>query len=219
MQLSEVMLKLQDRPRRSASAGRSPAARLRGTRRGLGLEVILGAFVAGAILRFVDRDVHMTHPAFPMKLEAIGYGFLIPAFFVSSGLGFDLDALTEDASVLVRVPVFLVALQIVRGVPALLYRPIVGGRGASVAALLQATSLPFIAGGRDRPRVDAISETTASAMIAAGLPCRDLPARRADPAAPDVATRGLPRRTPTSNLRHQTTAVEYRSRSTSAGIL
>ena len=171
MQLSEVMLKLQDTTAQIRIGG--AVLLLLGfvaLAERLGLEVILGAFVAGAILRFVNRDVHMTHPAFPMKLEAIGYGFLIPAFFVSSGLGFDLDALTEDPSVLVRVPVFLVALLIVRGVPALLYRPIVGGRGAWAAALLQATSLPFIVAAAEIGlELDAISEINASTMIAAGL--------------------------------------------------
>ena len=48
----------------------------------LGLEVILGAFIAGAILSLVDRDQAMTHPDFRRKLEAIGFGFFIPVFFV-----------------------------------------------------------------------------------------------------------------------------------------
>jgi Kef-type K+ transport system membrane component KefB len=136
----------------------------------LGLEVILGAFVAGAILRFVDRDVHMTHPTFPTKLEAIGYGFLVPVFFVASGLRFDLGALTQDPSAVARVPVFLAALLIVRAVPALLYRPIVGRRRAWVAGLLQATSLPFIVAASEIGlALGRIGEGTASAMIAAGL--------------------------------------------------
>jgi Kef-type K+ transport system membrane component KefB len=171
LRLSDLLLKLQDT---------TAQIRIRGAvllllgfvalAERLGLEVILGAFVAGAVLRFVDRDVHMTHPMFQGKLEAIGYGFLIPAFFVSSGLAFDLGALTEDPSALARVPVFLLALLIVRGVPALLYRPVVGSDGATVAGLLQATSLPFIVAAAEIGlELDAITETTASAMIAAGL--------------------------------------------------
>ena len=61
----------------------------------LGLEVILGAFIAGAIVSLADRDQAMTHPDFRRKLEAIGFGFFIPVFFVSSGVRFDLDALTR----------------------------------------------------------------------------------------------------------------------------
>ena len=56
--------------------------------------MILGAFIAGAIVSLVDRDEVMTHPDFRRKLEAIGFGFFIPVFFVTSGVRFDLDALT-----------------------------------------------------------------------------------------------------------------------------
>ena len=63
----------------------------------LGLEVILGAFIAGAIISLLDRDQVMTHPDFRRKLEAIGFGFFIPVFFVTSGVRFDLDALTASA--------------------------------------------------------------------------------------------------------------------------
>jgi Sodium/hydrogen exchanger family len=81
----------------------------------LGLELILGAFLAGAVLRVVDRDQAMTHPRFRMKLEAVGFGLLVPVFFVVSGLRFDLAALTDDAGTLRLVPLFAVALLVVRG--------------------------------------------------------------------------------------------------------
>jgi Kef-type K+ transport system membrane component KefB len=110
----------------------------------LGLEAILGAFLAGAILNFVDRDATATHPHFRLKLEAVGFGFLVPVFFVASGLRFDLDALVETPSALLRVPVFLLALLVVRGVPAALYVRGAGRRKAAAAGLLQATPLPFI---------------------------------------------------------------------------
>ena len=97
-----------------------------------------------------------THPQFQLKLEAIGYGFLIPVFFVTSGMRFDLNALLDNPSTLVKVPIFLLALLVVRGLPAIVYRPLVGTRGAAVAGLLQATSLPFIVAatqiGRCHPR-------------------------------------------------------------------
>jgi Kef-type K+ transport system membrane component KefB len=135
-----------------------------------GLEVILGAFIAGAVLKVVDRDVMMTHPHFRLKLEAIGFGFLIPVFFVTSGLNFDLDALTASSSAIARVPIFLVALLIVRGVPALLYRPIVGARQTLAAALLQATSLPFIvAATQIGVELGTIDTATGAGLVAAGL--------------------------------------------------
>jgi Kef-type K+ transport system membrane component KefB len=138
---------------------------------GLGLEVILGAFVAGAILRLADRDREiLRHPALQTKLEAVGYGVFIPVFFVNSGLNFDLGALFSSADVLLRVPVFLAALLVVRGVPALLYRSDLGGRLTAVAALLQATSLPFIVAatqiGQD---LGVVTRANAAAFIAAGL--------------------------------------------------
>ena len=52
----------------------------------LGLEVILGSFIAGAILSLVDRDRAMTHPAFRRKLEAVGFSVSIPVFFVTTGV-------------------------------------------------------------------------------------------------------------------------------------
>jgi Kef-type K+ transport system membrane component KefB len=135
-----------------------------------GLETILGAFIAGAIVSVLDRDGVRTHPQFRLKLEAIGYGFLIPVFFVTSGLRFDLDALIDAPSTLLRVPVFLVALLVVRGVPAFVYRPLVGSKGAVAAGLLQATSLPFIVAAMDIGlSIHAVTQATAAAFIAAGL--------------------------------------------------
>jgi Kef-type K+ transport system membrane component KefB len=136
----------------------------------LGLEVILGAFVAGVIVSLLDRDEVMTHPEFRGKLEAIGFGFFIPVFFVASGIRFDLDALTADASNLAMVPVFLVALLLVRGLPALLYRPLIGDRRTLVAAMLQSTSLPFIvAATAIGIELDLMDAAESAALIGAGL--------------------------------------------------
>src|ERR671926_477952 len=110
----------------------------------LGLEVILGAFIAGAIVSLVDRDEVMTHPDFRRKLEAVGFGVFIPAFFVTSGVRFDLDALTASTSSLLMVPIFLAALLVARGLPARANRRVLDARQTAVAALRQATSLPFI---------------------------------------------------------------------------
>jgi Kef-type K+ transport system membrane component KefB len=135
-----------------------------------GLETILGAFLAGVVLGMVDHDAMMTHPHFRTKLEGIGYGFLIPIFFVSSGLTFDLDALFSSPTTILRTPLFLLALLAVRGIPALLYRPVVGNRRTAAAALLQATSLPFIVvAARIGVSLGLISAANAAALVAAGL--------------------------------------------------
>ena len=128
----------------------------------VGLEVILGAFIAGAVLRLVDRST-MTHPNFRTKLDALGYGMFIPLFFVTSGVRFDVAALTADPGALATIPLFVVALLAVRGLPALLYTRQIGARMTGVAALLQSTSLPFI---------------VAAAQIGMELGCSPRPTRR-----------------------------------------
>ena len=136
----------------------------------LGLEVILGAFIAGALLSVLDHDYVLTHPKFHEKLEAIGFGVFVPVFFVASGLQFDAGSLFADAGTLVRVPLFLAALLVVRGLPALLYRPLVGSSRAVVAGLLQATSLPFIVAATTIGlELHALNRANASALVAAGL--------------------------------------------------
>jgi Kef-type K+ transport system membrane component KefB len=136
----------------------------------LGLEVILGAFVAGAVLRLLDRDRTMTHPRFRAKLEAVGFGIFIPVFFVTSGMGLDLRALFEGGGAVVLVPLLLLALLLSRGLPALLYRPRLGDRGAVAAGLLQATSLPFIvAATAIGLELGLVDPAESAALIGAGL--------------------------------------------------
>jgi len=136
----------------------------------LGLEVILGTFIAGAIVSLVDRDQVMTHPAFRRKLEAVGFGFFIPVFFVTSGLRFDLDALTSSASSALMVPVFLLALLAVRGLPAILYLRAVDAQYAAIAGVMQATSLPFIvAATAIGMELDLIDAAAGAALVGAGL--------------------------------------------------
>src|SRR4051794_1548875 len=136
----------------------------------LGLEVILGTFIAGAILSLVDRDRVMTHPDFRRKLEAVGFGFFIPAFFVTSGVRFDLQALTASASSVAMVPIFLAALLAARGIPAIVSRRALDARHVAIAGLMQATSLPFIVAataiGHNLHLIDAAAS---AALIGAGL--------------------------------------------------
>ncbi|MGH8893955.1 MAG: cation:proton antiporter, partial [Actinomycetes bacterium] len=135
----------------------------------VGLESILGAFLAGVLVSVVDRD-SASHPHFRTKLEAVGFGFLVPVFFVSSGVRLDLDGLLDSPSALARVPVFLLALLVMRGLPALLYVRTMGRRATLAAGLLQATSLPFIvAASQIGVELGRISPVTAAAMVTAGL--------------------------------------------------
>ncbi len=131
----------------------------------LGLEVILGTFAAGAILSLADPDREMTHPEFRRKLEVIGFGVFIPVFFVASGVRFDLGALGGS---LAMVPLFLLALLVVRGLPALVYG--LDRRETLVAGLLQSTSLPFlVATTAIGQELGLIGPGEAAALVGAGL--------------------------------------------------
>ncbi|WIV55457.1 cation:proton antiporter [Amycolatopsis nalaikhensis] len=134
-----------------------------------GLESILGAFLAGAVVGLLDRD-SASHPRFRVKLDAIGYGFLVPVFFVTSGLRLDLSGLLADAGALARVPLFLAALLLARGIPALLFTREFGARRAVAAGLLQATSLPFLVTATQIGVFTGLmTPVTAAALVCAGL--------------------------------------------------
>jgi Kef-type K+ transport system membrane component KefB len=104
-----------------------------------GLDVVLGAFLAGIVLRrWAPLDVH----ALETKLDAVGYGFFIPVFFVSSGMALDLDAIADAPE---RVLVFFLLLLAVRGLPALvLYRQDLELAQRLQMTLLTATALPLL---------------------------------------------------------------------------
>jgi Kef-type K+ transport system membrane component KefB len=138
--------------------------------RPLGVEVILAAFTAGVVLGLIDRDAMRTHPQLQIKLDGAGYGFFIPVFLVAAGLNFDLDGLVESPSHLLMAPLFLAALLVVRGLPALLYRPLVGGPQALAAGLMQSISLPLIVVATQvGEELGAVDPPTAAALVAAGL--------------------------------------------------
>jgi len=135
-----------------------------------GLEVILGAFFAGGVLKLLDRDKMMTHTGFHTKLQAVGFGVFIPFFFITSGMQLDVRALLSGGAALALVPVFLLALLLARGLPAALYRPMVGERGSLAAGLLQATSLPFIVAATGIGiELGILSPAIGAAMVVAGL--------------------------------------------------
>jgi Kef-type K+ transport system membrane component KefB len=112
----------------------------------------------------------MSHPDFRPKLNAIWFGFFIPVFFVTTGVRYDLNALFASTSAVIMVPIFLAALILVRGLPALLYRRFLPAEQVPIVGLLQATSLPFIVAataiGVDLGLVDSAES---AALIAAGL--------------------------------------------------
>lgn len=136
----------------------------------LGLEAILGAFFAGAIIKLVDRDRAMSHPQFRLKLEAVGYGVFVPFFFVATGVRLDLEALFASGEAIARVPILLGALLVARGLPALVYGRLATRTQMAAAGLLQATSLSFlVVAGEIGVQLDLIRPATYAALVAAGL--------------------------------------------------
>lgn len=135
----------------------------------LGLESILGAFLAGAAVAALDGD-SSNHPHFRVKLDAIGYGFLIPVFFVASGMRLDVSGLVDSPDQLLRLPVYVAVLLLARGLPALLYLRRLGRRGSLAAGLLQATSLPFIVTATQIGMLTGrMSPEAATGLVCAGL--------------------------------------------------
>lgn len=136
----------------------------------LGFEAVLGAFVAGALLRATDPEERLTNERLRSKLDAIGYGFLVPAFFVTSGLQFDAGALFGSPEALAVVVVLVVFFLIARGVPALLYRRLYDPPRVAAAGLLQATSLTIpVVAVRLGTALHTIDADTAAAIVTAGL--------------------------------------------------
>jgi len=137
---------------------------------GLGFEAILGSFVGGVILRVLDRGNHLEDVKLKSKIDAIGYGFFIPVFFVTSGIKVDARALFEQPWSLLFIPAFLVAMLIARGVPSLW----LGGgftRKEKVAAgLLAATNLSIpVVVVSVATEVGKIDSASAAALIVAGV--------------------------------------------------
>ncbi len=109
----------------------------------LSLDVLLGAFAAGVVVRlFVTGE---DAPMITSKLEAIGFGFLIPIFFIESGITFDLTALTHRPKVLLLVPMFTALFLLTRSLPTwAFFRGVVTRVQARSLAVLSATGLPII---------------------------------------------------------------------------
>jgi Kef-type K+ transport system membrane component KefB len=108
----------------------------------LGLDILLGGFVAGMITRAALRGREVA--VFESKLMAVGFGFLVPFFFIESGIEFDLDAL-GSASALLKLAMFVGLFLVVRGLPAmLLYRGVLGLRDRAALAFFCATELPLV---------------------------------------------------------------------------
>ena len=135
----------------------------------LSLDVLLGAFAAGVVVRLFIRGEDREQVS--SKLEAIGFGFLIPIFFVESGITFDLHALIHQPKVLLLVPVFALLFLFTRGLPTLLFfRCVLTTAQTQGIAILASTGLPLILVittiGVDEHKM---KPQNAAALVAAGM--------------------------------------------------
>ncbi|WP_129307572.1 cation:proton antiporter [Streptomyces sp. L2] len=112
-----------------------------------GLDFLLGAFAAGVLTRLVLYGASPEHSAEVVgRVEALGFGFLVPLFYIVTGIEFDLDALLHDGRALALVPLFLLLFILVRGGPVrLLAPPDLRGGDRTALGLFAATCLPLVA--------------------------------------------------------------------------
>ncbi len=138
----------------------------------LGLDMLLGAFTAGVLARLLLANARSdAREDIESKVEAVGFGFLVPIFFVSTGVGFPLAALLGDPAMLLLVPVFLALLLVVRGGSALLALPRAAPwRERGALALFGGTGLPIIVAVTALGvRSHDLSAGMAAALVGAGM--------------------------------------------------
>jgi len=129
----------------------------------LGLEVILGAFLAGAI---IGQNRKTTGQIFEEKLDAMGYGFFIPIFFIMVGARFDLSALLGSPGALWLVGLLIVAAYLVKLLPALCFRSLFSWRESLAAGVLLSSRLSLIiAASAIALSLDLITSATNSAIV------------------------------------------------------
>jgi Kef-type K+ transport system membrane component KefB len=140
---------------------------------GLGIDALVGAFSAGIIVKaFLGTGERAEAEIIESKLEGIGFGFLVPFFFVMSGIKLDLKALFASPADIATIPLFLVLFLIVRGLPTLvLHRKDVLAKPARAAlALFASTQLPMVVVITSiGVQTNAIKASTAAAIVTAGV--------------------------------------------------
>jgi Kef-type K+ transport system membrane component KefB len=133
-----------------------------------GLDVVLGAVLAGIVLRGWTQHLRMDTESLEHKFDAVGYGLFIPIFFISSGMSLDLKSISEDP---LRLLVFFVLLIVVRGLPSLLvYRRALAPVQRVEMTFITATSLPLLIALAAIGEQDGVMlPATAASMIGAGV--------------------------------------------------
>ncbi len=133
-----------------------------------GLDVVLGAVVAGIVLRNWTKRLGVDVGSLEQKLDAVAYGFFIPLFFVSSGMSLDVVSIVRNP---LRLFVFLALLLVVRGLPALfIYRHVLSFRKRAEMAFVTATTMPLLIALAEIGLSDGIMlPANAAALVGAGV--------------------------------------------------
>lgn len=133
-----------------------------------GLDVVLGAMLAGMVLRSWTRRMSVGVEPLEDKLDAVGYGIFIPIFFVSSGMTLDVQAIIRSPG---RVLVFLALLLVVRGLPSLLiYRGVLPLTQRVEMIFITATTMPLLIALAEIGLRDGIMlPANAAALVGAGV--------------------------------------------------
>ncbi len=138
----------------------------------IGVDIALGAFAAGVCMHVLLSALDEREEALVQsKLDGIGFGAVVPVFFVYTGVTFDLDRLLGSPLALVLIPVFLAAFALVRGVTTFaLFARVLPRPQRGVLAAFAATELPIVvvaaSTAAERGLVD---ESIAAAMIGAAM--------------------------------------------------
>lgn len=133
----------------------------------LGLEIILGAFLAGIIISLLDTS---GETILRKKLDGIGYSFFIPIFFITVGVDFDIKALLGSESALLLLPVLIITAYIVKVIPALIYHRVFSWRNSIAAGFLLSTRLSLIiAASEIALSIGIFSTATYSALVLVAL--------------------------------------------------
>ncbi len=133
-----------------------------------GFEVILGTFIAGilfgALMRGTERE-----SLFGTRLDAMGFGFFVPIFFIVSGMRLDIRAALTPSGLLAALGFFAI-LTIARAAPALLFRGSITAPGIVASGLMQATNVSFVVVAAELGvGAGLVSSSVASSMVLAGL--------------------------------------------------
>jgi Kef-type K+ transport system membrane component KefB len=133
-----------------------------------GLDVVLGALMAGIVLRGWTRQMNMDTTGLENKFDAVGYGIFIPIFFVASGMTLDLKAIGHDP---LRVVLFFLLLLVVRGLPSLLiYRRVLSLRQRAQMTFITATTMPLLIALAEIGKRDGVMlPSTSAALVGAGV--------------------------------------------------